>query len=336
VSLTERFDGFQQRHPAAGFPLAVVYKYVDDFGNYLSALITYYAFVSLFPLLLLLSTVLGFVLTGHPTLQHRVVESALHQFPVVGAQLDDPHHIGGGMVGIVIGIVGAVYGGLGVANATQYAMNTAWQVPRHSRPNPLTARLRSLVLVMTGGLAIVATTALSAFGGIGSGALGPILRVAAIVVAVILNVAVFLALFRIATARDLGLRDVAPGAVVAALVWQLLQWFGVVYVNHVVRHASDTNGVFALVLGLLAFLYVTSVTVVLCVELNVVRVEGLHPRALLTPFTDDVSLTRGDRRTYAGQAKTQRMKSFEDVDVQFRNEDNANDQDGDASPRRHQ
>ena len=64
MTASERLDRFQQRHPGAGFPLAVIYKYVDDSGAYLAALIAYYGFVSLFPLLLLLSTVLGFVLPG--------------------------------------------------------------------------------------------------------------------------------------------------------------------------------------------------------------------------------------------------------------------------------
>ena len=81
--------------------------------------------------------------------------------------------------------------------------------------------------------------------------------------------------------------------------------------------ASATNGVFALVLGLLAFLYITATAVVLCVEINVVRVDQLHPRALLTPFTDNVDLTAGDRRAYTGQAEAQRSKGFEDVDVTF-------------------
>ena len=61
MGLTDRFDVLQQRHPALGLPLAVIYKYVDDQGSYLAALIAYYALVSLFPLLP--STVLGWVLT---------------------------------------------------------------------------------------------------------------------------------------------------------------------------------------------------------------------------------------------------------------------------------
>ncbi len=180
-----RLDRFQRTHPAAGFPLAVLYKFTDDNGSYLAALLTYYAFVSLFPLLLLLSTVLGLVLAGHPDLQQRVLNSAVSQFPVVGKQIGDPRSIGGGPVGIVIGIVLSVYGGLGVAQAAQYAMNTAWRVPRNARPNPFLSRLRSLGLLVTAGLTVLVTTVLSAIGGshVG-GVFGPLLRVAVLLASV--------------------------------------------------------------------------------------------------------------------------------------------------------
>jgi hypothetical protein len=128
---------------------------------------------------------------------------------------------------------------------------------------------------------------------------------------------VFILAFRLATARKLTTRQVAPGALIAAVVWQLLQTFGVTYVSHVVSTASAVNGVFALVLGLLAFLYLAAVAGVLCVEINVVHVDKLYPRALLTPFTDDVDLTAGDRRSYTGLAKSQRQKGFETVHVTF-------------------
>jgi hypothetical protein len=115
----------------------------------------------------------------------------------------------------------------------------------------------------------------------------------------------------------LRLKDLVPGALGAAVIWQVLQGFGAIYVGHVVKSASATNGVFALVLGLLAFIYLAAVGVVLCVELNVVRVRHLHPRALLTPFTDNVDLTSGDKGVYAEAAKAQRTKGFEEVDVRF-------------------
>lgn len=317
MSVSGPLDRFQQKHPGAGFPLAVLYKYIDDSGGYLAALIAYYAFVSLFPLLLLLSTILGFVLSGHPGLQQDVLGSALQQFPVIGKQLGDPRHLGGGPAGLIVGIAGSLYGGLGVAQAVQYAMNTAWRVPRNDRPNPLKARGRSLLLLGTAGLAVLGTTVLSTFGASNAGSFGPALKILVLAASVLINVGVFILAFRIACARDVSLADVAPGAIAAAIGWQLLQSFGVVYVNHTVKHASATNGVFAVVLGLLAFLYLTAVIVVFCVEINVVRVEKLHPRSLLTPFTDNVVLTGADRRAYTGQATAQRNKGFEDVQVHF-------------------
>ena len=317
MAITERLDQFQRKHRWAGFPLAVVYKYFDDFGAYLAALLTYYGFVSLFPLLLLLSTVLGFVLSGDQRLQHEVLTSALHQFPVIGGDLDQPKRLGGGPVGLVVGILGSLYGGLGVAQAFQYAANTVWGVPRNSRPNPFKVRGRSLLLLATAGSALLGTTILSIVSGGGAGALGAAGRSLTLAASVVINIAVSVFAFRFAPARRLSVRDVLPGAIAAAVIWQLLQSFGIIYVRHVVKHASATNAVFAFVLGLLAFLYITATAVLLCAEINVVRVSHLHPRSLLTPFTDNVTLTAGDRRAYSRQAKAQRSKGFEHVDVNF-------------------
>jgi membrane protein len=316
VAVAERLDALQQRHHAAGFPIAVLYKYLDDDGGYLAALIAYYAFVSLFPLLLLLSTVLGIVLSGHPAVRDHLMNSALSQFPVIGPQLGHPRQISGGLIGLIVGALGALYGGLGVGQALQNAMNTVWAVPRNNRPDPFKSRGRSLLLLGTVGLALVGTTVLSALGG-GAGAFGVGLKVIVLVASVAVNAGAFILAFRLATARELTVREVAAGAVSAAVAWQLLQSFGAVYIGHVVKSASATNGVFALVLGMLAFLYITATVVVLCAEINVVRVDGLHPRALLTPFTDNVDLTAGDRSVYATQAEAQRSKGFENVDVTF-------------------
>ncbi|WP_052207038.1 YihY/virulence factor BrkB family protein [Sinomonas humi] len=311
-----RFDALQQRHPWVGYPLAVLYKYIDDQGPFLAALITYYAFVSLFPLLLLLSTLLSFVLSGDPELRTAVMTSALAEFPVIGSQLSQPKGLGGGTVGVVIGILGALYGGIGVAQAIQHAMNTAWSIPRNSRPDPFKSRGRSLLLLGTVGLALLGTTILSALGGFAD-ALGAAGRAVFLALSVAVNAGAFILAFRIGTVRPLTVRQVLPGAVGAAIAWQLLQSVGPIYVAQVVRRASEMNGVFAVVLGLLAFLYLAAVAIVLCVEANVVRVDRLHPRALLTPFTDQVDLTAGDRKSYTRQAKAQRFKGFERIDVTF-------------------
>jgi membrane protein len=320
LSISARLNAFQQRRRAAGLPLAVLYKFVEDQGNYLAALITYYGFVSLFPLLLLLSTILGFVLHGDPHLQQQVLDSALGQFPVIGDQLRDPKGLSGNPVGIVVGILGTLYGGLGVAQACQNAMNTAWMVPRNSRPNPFKTRGRSLLLLVVVGLAVLTTTILSAvslsthaFGTtIGTG-----LRIVLIAVSVVINAGVFVLAFKVATARNISIKQVAPGAVVSAVAWQLLQSFGAAYVSHVVKNASATNSVFALVLGLIAWIYLEAMVVVFATELNVVRALHLYPRSLMTPFTDNVDLTHADRTTYRGQAKAQRAKGFEEIEVTF-------------------
>jgi membrane protein len=323
VGVVEAMDRFQQRRSWAGLPIAVAYKFFDDQGSYLAALVAYYALLSLFPLLLLLSSLLGFALQGNPRLQLDILTSTLSQFPVIGPQLRSTGLRGTG-TGVLVGVLGSVYGALGVAQAVQHLMNVAWAVPRNRRPNPILARARSLLLLATAGAAVVATTVLSALGSaaesFGASSLGAGAKALLILISVLVNAGVFLVAFRIATARNLTWRQSAPGALSAAIAWQLLQVFGALLVGHVLKHATAVNGVFGLVLGLLAWLYVTSVAITLSVELNVVLAKRLWPRALLTPFTDDVDLTRGDRHSYADTAKAQRAKGFETVDVSFDND----------------
>ncbi len=314
--LVGRVDDFQQRHRIVGFPLSVIYKYVDDGGPNLAAQMTYYAFVSLFPLLLLASTILGFVLAGDSGLQQRVLDSALAQLPVVGDDLGRPGQVGGGVAGIVIGIAGALYGAMGVGQAVQNAANTAWTVPRNERGNPFVARGRSLVLLSVIGGDVLGTTTLAGIVGT-VGLLGPVSSVAVLLGTLLIHGAAFAFVFRFATTRDLPWRAVLPGAAAAAVSWLALQYVGVAYVGRAVAGSSATNGVFAIVLGLLAFLYLTCVVLILCLEVNVVRVDRLHPRTLLTPFTDNVVLTDGDKRSYTHLAQAQQLKGFERVTVEF-------------------
>jgi YihY family inner membrane protein len=329
MTLTERLDRFQRRHPGAGFPLAVVYKFVDDDGYFHAALLTYYGFLAIFPLLLLSSTVLGLLLSGNPELQQQLLDSALRELPVIGAQLATPEQLGGGTAGLVIGSLVALYGGSNLGQALQYTMSTAWAVPRLHRPDPIRSRLRSLALLCTLGLMVVGSTVLATLGaGVADAGLGRWAQILLTLAAVLVNAAVFVLGFRLSTVRRLTVRQVAPGALAAAVVWQLLQTFGGLYVERVVAGASAVNAVFALVLGLMAFLYLAAYAIVLCVEINVVRVDHLYPRSLLTMFTDDVQLTSGDEQVYADAAKAQKAKGFQEVDVRF--EDNVARDDGPA------
>lgn len=317
MAISDRIDRFQRRYPASGFPLAVIYKFFDDQGGYLAALIAYYGFVSLFPLLLIFTTVLDVVLRNNPELRARIVDSALSQIPVIGSQLGESGHLGGGVAGATIGVIGAVYGGLGVAVAIQNAMNIVWAVPRNDRPNPIRVRIRGAMLLSTVGTAIVGLTVVN--GAAAAADLGTASRILAIIGSVIVTAGVFTAAFMIGTARPVTVWQVLPGACAAALGWQVLQTFGGVYVLRVIRHASALNGVFAVVLGLLAFLYIAAFMVVMCLEFNAVRVDKLYPRSLLTPFTDNVILTDGDEAAYAAQARAQRSKGFQEIDVSFDN-----------------
>ena len=321
MGMASRADAYQRQHRWAGLPLAVVYKFADDQGTYLAAQITYYGFVALFPLLLLLSTFLGYALHGNEHLQRKVLDSALAQFPVIGGQIaENVTSFHGSIPGLVIGMLGCVYGGLGIVQAVQSMLNKVWCVPRDSRHNPVRARLRSLLLIAIGGASVVVTTVLSALGGAADayGArVGDSVRVIAIAAAVTLNVGMFTVAFRVLTAHYSTVREIWPGALAAASTWQALQWGGTLLLGHKLKGATETYGLFAIVLGLLAWLYLGAVTTVMCAEFNAVRAWKLWPRSLLTPFTDNVELTPADRRAYTAYAKTERHKSYETIDVCF-------------------
>ncbi len=312
-------DRAQRRFPPVGFPLAVVYKFFDDQGNYLAAIITYYAFVAVFPLLLLGTSALAFVLQGNPDLEQQVLDSALAQFPIIGNELGLPGGLSGSTTAIVLGSLAALYGALGLGQAIQNATNTAWSVPRNSRPNPLLLRLKSLLLLSIGGLAVLAVTVLSILAS-HTEVLGESItsyQWPIMLGTILVNTLVFTLFFRLAAARRHSLRSAVPGALVVAVLWQALQYLGTFYVQQVLTSTSAMNQTFGLVLGLIGIIFIASVMGVLGMEVNVVLERRLWPRALLTPFTDAVDLTEADRRAYTGYARAQRHKGFETVVVTF-------------------
>jgi uncharacterized BrkB/YihY/UPF0761 family membrane protein len=177
-----------------------------------------------------------------------------------------------------------------------------------------------VLILLTAGVAVLATTTISILAGTAGARDGVFSSPTAIlttVAVVAVNAAIFGAVFRIATARPISFADNVPGAVLAAVVWQAMQVFGTAYVSHVVKDRTATYGVFALVLGLLAWTFLVAIGIVISVEVNVVRARQLYPRSLLTPFTDDVDLTEADQDTYRDAATAQRNKGFEHVDVSF-------------------
>lgn len=300
--------------------MGVVYKFFDDQGAYLAALLTYYAFYAIFPLLLIASSVLGFLLQGNPQLEQQLLESALAQFPIVGSQLGRPEGIQGSAGAVVVGIVVALYGATNLGQAALNTLNVAWGVPRNTRMSPLLSRLRSLVLFVVGGISVLVVAALSvALGRFGPNLFGSatVPRVLVWVATVALTALALTLMLSIASHVRRTMRDVIPGAVFVAVLWGVLQEVGDLYVEQVVTRVSDLNAIFALVLGLLALIYLASLIGVIGVEINVVLALGLYPRALLTPFTDDVELTDADRKVYTRRAQAQRHKGFQTITVSF-------------------
>jgi len=228
MGLTDRLkpiDRYQQEHPIIAFAVAVIKKFSDDGGGRLSAVLAYYAFFSLFPLLLVLVTTLGFVLQGDPSTQRSVLNSALVDFPVVGTQIaQNVHSLHGSALALVIGIAGAILAGLGVTQAAQEAFNRIWHVPVRERPDFLKSRVRGLLLLLLLGLLSIASTVLSGAAAAGAaGAIGPILG---IVLGLALNFALFGIAFKVLTSRELTFGEIAPGAAVAAIVFAFLQVAG--------------------------------------------------------------------------------------------------------------
>ncbi|AHH97219.1 YihY/virulence factor BrkB family protein [Kutzneria albida] len=319
--LASRLDRFQRRHPWAAVPLAVVYKFVDDQGYYLAALLAYYGFLSLFPLLLLLVTSLGFALQGNVELQQAVLHSALREFPVIGQQIGaNVHSLEGSGFGLVVGIVVAAYGALGVAGAGQTVLNKVWAVPRVRRPTFVLFYLRSLLLLVTLGVGVLLTTGLTALtttASIVGAETSPLVRGGATALAVGVNFALFLVAYRVLAAVDVALRGLWPGAAFAAVLWQVFLEAGTYLVSHQLRGASATYGAFGVVLGLLAWLYVGATVAVFGAEINAVRVLRLWPRSLLAPFTGTGPFTSADRRAYTAYAKTEQQVEQEEVLVRF-------------------
>ncbi len=272
-----RFDAFQQQHRSLAAPLGVVKKFGDDEGGSMVSLIAYRAFFSLFPLLLLMTTILGYLLADDPELREKVVDSTLSQFPVIGDQLRGGSLTGNG-VALAVGIVGSLLAGLGVVLETEKSFDRVWGVPDEQRHGFLGSRLRAIgLLVALGGLAVVSTIVGGLVAG-GSDLFGPAWG---ILIATTLNLGVFAAVFRLLTSSQVAFSALVPGVIVATAGWEVLQLAGGWYISHEVRNATPVYGTFALVIGLLAWIHLGAFFTVLGAEANVVRERRLWPRRLL-------------------------------------------------------
>ena len=261
AGLLRRLDAFQQRHRWAGFGYAVVRKYGEDRAGHDAALLAYYAFLSVFPLLLVAVSVLGFALRNNPGLQSRVLASGLASFPVIGDQLRaDIHSLDRSGLALVLGLAATFVGARGLADAAQSAFNDLWQVPYASRPGFPRNLLRSfaILVVLAAGSAVTGFTAAALSHG---------------------STALWERLLA------------AVGAMVATVAWQVLLAVGGVVVAHYVNGAGQVYGTFATVIGMLAWFALQAQVTLYAVEIDVVRSRRLWPRSLHGP-----PLTAADRR----------------------------------------
>jgi membrane protein len=282
----------------------VVRKFLDDRAANLAALIAFYAFFSVFPLLLALVSVLGFVLEDDPALREDIVDSTLAQLPVLGSQVAGAAEpLTGSGIALAVGILGALWAGLGVTVALGRAFEVVWDVPRLQQRNGLVARVRGLAIIGAMAVVIGAATAVTALS-LGGGAGGRVLGFA-------VDAAVLLAVFWLYTARPLRLRDLLPGVALAALGVVALQSIAGWYFELAVERADDTYGAFALVIGLLSWFLLLAQLLLLSAEVNVVRHRRLWPRALAG------ELGEPDRRVLRLAAEAARRDEGEEIAVRF-------------------
>ena len=302
------FDRVQRRHKRLAVPMAVIKKFGDDQGGNLSALIAYYGFFSLFPLLMVFVASLGFILDGNPSAQQKVLHSALKQIPLIGDQLKAGSLTGNGLA-LGVGIAGAILSGLGVTLAAQNAFNRVHGVPHRERPNFLSSRLRGLgLLAVLGTLQLVSTVA----SGLVSGGLGGVaLTIAGVAVSLVLNGILFFTAFRLLTDSSISTQELRPGIVTATILWTLLQAIGGAYIGHVVKGADSTYGTFATVIGLLTWLFLGARVVVYSAEINSVLADGLWPRSLFDPPEP------ADHRALSMLAKIEEHTDDQHVSVAF-------------------
>lgn len=283
--LLHALDRLQQRQTWLAFAVAVWKKFGDDQAGNLAALIAYYCFASLFPLLLVFVTVLDIVLGSHPALRDQVLSSTFAQFPVVGPQIrNNVHSLNQTGAALAVGLLLTFLGARGVAGAVQNALNSVWGVPLERRPAFPWSLLRGITLIIVVGLGVIATSLLSGLAaGTGHAITGAGGHAATIAVSLLLNIGLFWLGFRLATSGEVSTRDLFPGALLAAIAWQILQLIGGYIIGHQIARSSSLYGAFAVVLGLLAWLYLQAQITLYAVEATVVRARRLWPRSLTGP-----------------------------------------------------
>jgi uncharacterized BrkB/YihY/UPF0761 family membrane protein len=303
-------DRVQRTHPVAGFPYGVVKKYGEDAGGRKAALITYYGFLAIFPILLLVVVTVTRVLAGNPELRDQAVEA------IVPAELRDTVQnavtsLPTGPLPFVIGIIGVIFSASGVVFSLYDLLNQVAGVPHRDRFGMVPRYLRGfamLLVLLVGMLAIGALAILSSVVPDVAGA--P--RILSVAGAVVVAFGMLLAAPKLLVARPTSLRGVWPAAAIGTVViGALLVVLGPLLARFVSR-SGPVYGSFAVIVGLFALLYLVSQVLVYAAEVAVVRRARLWPRAL-----DPAEPTPADRRARRLLIETELRTEAEQVTVTF-------------------
>jgi YihY family inner membrane protein len=312
--LIRRTDKFQQRHGVLGFPFAVLQKFGNDQAGSKAALIAYYGLFALFPLLMLFTTILGYLLHNNDQLRKDLVDSALGSFPIIGPQLQSHvHGLSGSALAVVVGSLLLLYGAIGLGLATQSAMNNVWNIP-YVRWPPLVMRyLRGVIVLALLAVSTIGSTVLTGFATLASH--NEVSTALLLIGSLALNFGLILVAFMVMTAVRYTWRDVVLGAVLATVFWQTLQLVGSWYVGRELQHATETYGFFGVVIVLLAWIYLGAQFFLLAAEINVVKRYHLWPRSMTQP-----PLTAADRAVFERLARMEVRRDEVTVRVDFTSE----------------
>jgi YihY family inner membrane protein len=306
-----RVDAAQQRHKASAFVVGVIKKYGDDNGGVLAASLAHSGFVSLFPLLLVLVTILGLVASGDPALRREALNAVTSQVPLIGHQLaGNVHQLRrSSVIGLVAGLLALTWGTTGLAQAGLFTMAQVWNLPGPARPGYLQRLGRAALFLAALGLGVIVTTLLTSLGAYSHNAAAIVVLLEALAAAA--NIGMYFIGFRVLTPTSVPARKLVAGAVAGGVAWTVVQALGTHLVHHFLRSAS-VYGVFATVLGLLAWIYLGVQITVYAAETNVVLARRLWPRSIVQP-----PLTQADRAVLAAQALQNQRRDDQHVDVSY-------------------
>jgi len=310
--LIRRVDRWQQRHRPAAYVIGVIKKYGDDNGGQLAASLTHTGFVTLFPLLLVLATILGLVASVDPAIRHSVNSAVAKQFPLIGRDLTENvsalHQAS--VIGLIVGLLITVWGTMGLSQSGMFAMAQIWNIPGPQRPGYLQRLGRSGLFLLVLGVGVIATTGLASLSAFGQ--ISEAIVIGADALAVVVNVGMYVLGYRVLTPAEVPTKDLIPGAILAGLLWTVLQSAGALVVKHFFLHSQSLYHIFGIVLTLVAWIYLVVVITLYCAEVNAVRARKLYPRSLVQP-----PLTEADRTALALQPLQNQRRPEQEISVSF-------------------